>query len=138
MLPYPKFDEKQEDYRVFFGANSSSMFAIPIFASDPSRTGLIIEALSAEGYKQLIPVYYEIALKDKYLRDDTSIKMLDLITDARTISFSYCYDNWDAGLGFGNCFQSDYASSFATFYAGREAIVAARLKEVAKAFADAK
>jgi len=138
MLPYPKFDETQEDYRVFFGANSSNMFAIPIFASDPSRTGLIIEALSAEGYKQLIPVYYEIALKDKYLRDDTSIKMLDLITDARTISFSYCYDNWDAGLGFGNCFQSDYASSFATFYAGREAIVAARLKEVTEAFADAK
>ena len=110
------------------------MFAIPKQAADTSRTGMIIEALSAEGYKQLIPVYYEVALKAKYLRDEDSTKMLDLITKARTISFSYCYDNYTAGLGFGNCFQSDYADSFATFYAGRENLVKARIEEVTEAF----
>lgn len=134
MLPFPKYDEEQESYRVFYGANSSNMFTIPKQAADTSRTGMIIEALSAEGYKQLIPVYYEVALKAKYLRDEDSTKMLDLITKARTISFSYCYDNYTAGLGFGNCFQSDYADSFATFYAGRENLVKARIEEVTEAF----
>lgn len=134
MLPFPKYNEEQKSYRVFYGANSSNMFAVPKLASDPSRTGVIIEALSAEGYKQLIPVYYEIALKAKYLRDEDSNKMLDLITNARTISFSYCYDKWDAGLGFGNCFGSSSAKSFATFYAGRENLVKERIEEVTEAF----
>lgn len=134
MLPFPKYNEEQKSYRVFYGANSSNMFAVPKLASDPSRTGVIIEALSAEGYKQLIPVYYEIALKAKYLRDEDSNKMLDLITNARTISFSYCYDKWDAGLGFGNCFGSSSSKSFATFYAGRENLVKERIEEVTEAF----
>ena len=134
IVPFPKYDENQENYRVFFGANTSNMFAIPIFASDKSRTGLILEALSAKGYEELIPVYYEVALKDKYMRDETSVEILDIITENRTISFSYCYDNWDAGLGFGNCFQSEFKDSFSTFYAARENIVKSRIQKVVEAF----
>jgi hypothetical protein len=135
ILPFPKYDENQENYRVFFGANSSNMFAVPSFASNTDRTGIILEALSAEGYKQLIPVYYEIALKEKYLRDEDSVKMLDLITALRTISFSYCYDNWTAGLGFGNCFQSGTnKENYTNFYTERENLVLARINEVAEEF----
>lgn len=138
MLPFPKYDEEQENYRVFYGANSSNMFAIPKSNTDTSRTGIIIEAMSAEGYKQLIPIYYEKALKAKYLRDEDSTKMLDLITSSRTISFSYVYDNWECGLGFGNCFTSEYKDSFATFYASRENMVKERIKVVTEAFGDNK
>ena len=113
------------------------MFSIPKTASDTDRTGVILEALSAEGYKQVFPTYYEIALKDKYLRDDESVKMLDLITASRTISFSYMYDNYGkAGLGFGNCFTSAYKDSYATFYAAQENSVKARVADVVKAFTE--
>ena len=137
IIPYPKFDENQENYRVFLGVNSINMFSIPKTASDTDRTGVILEALSAEGYKQVFPTYYEIALKDKYLRDDESVKMLDLITASRTISFSYMYDNYGkAGLGFGNCFTSAYKDSYATFYAAQENSVKARVADVVKAFTE--
>lgn len=136
IVPIPKYDEKQENYRIFFGANSSNMFAVPVFASDTARTGVVLEALSAEGYKQLIPAYYEVALKAKYLRDEDSVKMLDLVTECRTISFSYCYDNWTAGVGFGNCFQSDNKDNYTSFFESRKALLDARIAEVEKVFGE--
>lgn len=137
IIPYPKFDETQENYRVFLGVNSINMFSIPITVTNTDRTGVILEALSAEGYRQVIPTYYEIALKDKYLRDEESVQMLDLITASRTISFSYMYDNYGkSGLGFGNCFTSSYKDSYATFYAAQENAVKSRIADVLKAFTE--
>lgn len=133
ILPFPKYDEQQKNYRVFYGTNSSNMFAVPVTTEDATRTGIIIEALSAEGYRTLIPAYYNTSLKDKYLRDEESVRILDIITENRTISFSYCYDGFSCGLGFGNAFgagQMDYAS----FYAAKEASVLKRIAKVAEAF----
>ena len=138
IVPFPKYDENQDDYIVFFGVNSSNMFAIPITSSDLERSGIILEAMSAEGYKQLIPAYYEVALKAKYLRDEDSVRMLDLITAARTISFAYCYDNYSkASVGFGMCLSktnSLFSESYATFFAGRENLANERIQVVMEAF----
>ncbi|MBQ8508550.1 MAG: hypothetical protein IJ493_01445 [Clostridia bacterium] len=135
IVPFPKYDENQENYRAFYAANGGHMFSVPKFASDLDRTGIIIEALSAEGYYTLIPVYYETALKNKYLRDEESVAMLDIITASRTISFSYCYDNYENGLGFGNAWAKDaFYESYATFYATRENGAKARIAAVVEAF----
>jgi len=134
IVPFPKYDEAQENYRLFFNANGASMFAVPKFASNPERTGIILEALSAEGYKQVIPVYYEKALKAKYLQDEESTRILDLITANRTISFSYCHDNYaEACLGFGMAFSGNF-ESFSTYYASMESKVLARIALVEQAF----
>lgn len=141
IVPFPKYDEAQSDYRVFFGANSSNMFAVPITADDLERTGIIIEAMSAEGYKTLIPAYYEVALKAKYLRDEDSVKMLDLVTANRTISFSYCYDafsKYSVDFGMSLAQGSDrHSESYSSFYASRENLVLERLNEITEAFAKA-
>lgn len=134
IVPFPKFDENQESYRIFYGANSSNMFGIPVTLTDTERTGIIVEALAAESYKQLQPAYYEVALKAKYLRDEDSVAMLDLVTSCRTISFSYCYDNWNAGVGFGNCFGTDKKDNYTSFVASREALINERLNAVAEVF----
>ena len=134
IVPFPKYDEAQENYRLFFQTNGPFMFAVPKFASNPERTGIILEALSAEGYKQVIPIYYEKALKAKYLQDEESTKILDLITENRTISFSYLHDNFnEACLGFGIAFNNGY-ENFSTFYASMESQVRARIALVEKAF----
>jgi len=142
IVPYPMYDERQDGYRIFFGANNANSFAIPITASDLERTGVIIEAMSAEGYKTLIPAYYEVALKAKYLRDEASVHMLDIITESRTISFSYCYDNFTKGsMDFGMALSLTnplYSESYSTFYASRESMVKERINEVVEAFNKAK
>lgn len=98
IVPLPKYDEAQENYRSFA---EGAYAAIPITNPNTERSGVLLEALTAEGYKQIYPAYFEIALKDKYLRDEQSTEMLDLVSDTMTVSFSFVYDNWQ---GFGHLF----------------------------------
>jgi len=78
ILPLPKYDEKQEKYMT----NSwTGMYALPVCIDETKleMTGVIMESMSALGYKEVIPVYYDILLKEKVSRDDDSRDMLDII-----------------------------------------------------------
>ena len=76
----------------------SSSIAVLKSASDPERTGIIIEALSAESMYTLTPAYYDITLKTKLSRDEESAAMLDLIFENRVFDIGAMY-NW------GNVYQ---------------------------------
>ena len=89
MLPMPKLNAVQEDY---YAGYTSYLFAAPNTVSDLDRTGMIIEAMSAECYKKVRPAYFEIALKNKYMQDEESIKMLDLIDGSKMLDLSWCYN----------------------------------------------
>ena len=87
ILPYPKLDSTQERY--MSGAmDNYSVLGIPVTAPDANMSGIITEALNAESYKLLYPVYYDIALKVKYARDEDSVAMLDIIMGNR--NFDLC------------------------------------------------
>ena len=45
------------------------------------------------GYREITPVYYETALKLKYLNDPDAMEMLDLIRDTMTFDFAATYTN---------------------------------------------
>jgi len=92
ILPTPKFEEMQTEYYNSTTLYSSNCVSIPI-TSDPERTGIILEALTAESYYTLIPAYYEISLQGKLLRDDASSEMLDLIFKTRCYDLGQVY-NW--------------------------------------------
>ena len=77
IIPYPKYDEHQENYFVRFGFYD--IFVVPKTNSDLVRTSAVIEALNSESYKTVIPVYYDLCLKTRNSRDDESEAMLDLI-----------------------------------------------------------
>ena len=79
IIPMPKLDEKQDKYYSSINVNTSTAISIPASCSDPSRSGFILEALSAESRYTLQPAYYEISLRGKYTRDDESQEMLDII-----------------------------------------------------------
>jgi len=93
IIPYAKFDEEQEHYYTIPGGSVSSM-AVPMTVTDDALVGAITAALSRESYVNVVPAYYDIALKVKGTRDETSIEMLDLIMDGRMVSTSFLYDNW--------------------------------------------
>jgi len=86
ILPYPKWDKAQERYMT--GAQDNfSIIAIPVTCSNKELVGASLEALAAESYRSVTPAYYEIALKTKYLRDDESAMMLDIIRDGLSFNF---------------------------------------------------
>jgi len=87
ILPYPKYDEAQKDHKTF-SKGGFAAFAIPATAKDTEFSEIILEALCAESYKKVIPAYYDIALKNKYARDDESAEMLDIIREGFDYDFA--------------------------------------------------
>ena len=78
ILPLPKYDENQQGYMT----NSwTGMYALPVCIDEAKleMTGIVMESMSALGHKEVIPVYYDILLKEKVSRDDDSRDMLDII-----------------------------------------------------------
>lgn len=92
ILPNPKLDETQQEYYNHVHAWCTTAVSIPITA-DPERTGMILEALTAESYYTLRPAYYELSLKTKFMRDNESGEMLDLIFSTRCYDLGHVY-NW--------------------------------------------
>lgn len=93
ILPVPKYDEAQKNYYSIVSEGSASSIGVPTTATDLERTGIIIEALSAESYYTLTPAYYEISLKTKLSRDNESSDMLDIIFANRVFDLANVY-NW--------------------------------------------
>ena len=53
----------------------------------------MLEALSSSNHENVLPAYFETALKKKYARDDDSSRMYDIIRDTMTLDFGYIYGN---------------------------------------------
>jgi len=91
IVPYPKFDGNQQNYYTYPDA-WGGLLCVPVNTPDIERTGKILEALSAESWKILTPAYYDVALGIKYLRDEESIGMLDIIYGGVRYDFGYVYN----------------------------------------------
>jgi len=96
ILPYPKYTES-DAYTASVDAGVHTLI-VPHTAKDPGRTSAVLESLSAEGYKTVMPAFYEKSLQVKYTRDDVSVQMLDIIKDTRVFDFGY-YSNYNANIG---------------------------------------
>jgi len=91
LLPYPKLNETQESYYSRVGAGVHTV-TVPATA-DLEFTGAIVEATACASYFDITPVYYEVALKEKYTRDNDTAEMLDLIMSCRTCDMGDTYWN---------------------------------------------
>ncbi|MBE6611112.1 MAG: hypothetical protein E7632_01355 [Ruminococcaceae bacterium] len=90
MLPMPKYDEAQKEYRSLMNAWSQCFAAIPMNA-DPEFSGFITEALAYESYTNLRPQVYDLVYKQKAARDEGSAQMLDVIFNSVYIDFMPAY-----------------------------------------------
>lgn len=87
ILPYPKYNEAQDNYYTVVFDNHS-VFCVPKTVKDPERSGLIMEAMGYESMRIVTPAYYEIMLRGKVARDDESRDMLDIIRDSFQFDFA--------------------------------------------------
>ncbi len=91
IVPLPKFDEKQENYHTLA---STQMLLLPADMSDPEFVGVVLEALSAESWREVTPKLYDVVYTNKYLRDDYSQQMFEIIRGSLVYDF-----NWNYGDG---------------------------------------
>jgi hypothetical protein len=92
IVPMPKLDETQAEYHSHIHDNSDG-FSIPLTTTDDKlqMVGAVMEAMASEGYRTLMPAYYETALKTKYVSDEDSVKMLDLVIDSLYVDSGFLY-----------------------------------------------
>jgi len=104
VLPSPKYDESQEKYNAPIH-DGVTIFGIPITNSKVEMTTTILEALAAESYRTVTPAYYEMALKVKYVRDDLSAIMIDLVREGIVNDFAIDFGRAVSVNNQGICFQ---------------------------------
>jgi len=78
IIPYPKWNEEQEDYRSYVVFSDTTAYVVPITA-DGTAECAVLEALSYYGAQNILPEYFEVQLKGKTSRDNDSEAMLDII-----------------------------------------------------------
>lgn len=132
IIPYPKLDELQESY-ITSAHDTSEIGLIPVTMPEGnlSFVSAVLEVLSRESHKSVLPLYYENSLKVKYTRDNESAQMIDIIHDGLGNSFALA---WHQSL---NTFlQSVIHSavmnkdSFASTYASNEKILTKKLEQM--------
>ena len=77
LIPYPKWDEAQENYYSRF--EGGSLMVVTDYCANKDLAGAFMEVMACESMKMVIPAYYDVVLKNKYARDERSTDMLDLI-----------------------------------------------------------
>lgn len=135
VIPWPKYEESMDKYYGKVDA-SCSLLIVPIVATDPTRTSIILEALAFEGYVSVIPTYYNVALTAKYTRDNESADMLDIIKQGKIYDLGY-YCNAVGELSSTGYNLSKMATpDFASFYAKNERPAKKALEKMVKAYLD--
>ncbi|MBE6724311.1 MAG: hypothetical protein E7576_03785 [Ruminococcaceae bacterium] len=93
LLPMPLYDEAQEEYNHMISTELVSSVSVPVTCPDIEVTGAVLEAMASLSVSTLTAAYYDNALKTRYIRDEESGDMLDIIFSTRVYDIGYIY-NW--------------------------------------------
>ncbi len=83
IVPYPKLEESQSQYYVSGGMAMN--FAIPVTCTDGERAAVVGDALTYLSYQDVMPVWRNVTLEQKGLRNEDSVEMLEIIVDSNTV-----------------------------------------------------
>jgi hypothetical protein len=86
VLPYPKWDEAQENYisRTFDSIYHMTFKTAP----DPDMVSAVLEAMNARAYEELIPALIETSLQYKYNNDPRNVANIRICFDTRCVEMS--------------------------------------------------
>ncbi|MCI6841010.1 MAG: hypothetical protein MR889_02640 [Clostridiales bacterium] len=133
IVPVPKFDTEQ----VWISSNyGCTLAAIPVNTPDVDRSAIILEALNAESYRSVTPVYYESVLKGKLARDNDSEEMLDMIFGNLQFDFGFIHSNHLSGIPAD--FTAGTDTDMASKYASKLETLKGKLEELQKAYDEMK
>ena len=91
-LPMAKATEEQKEY-YSLDQDQFIVYGVPLTVSTDriESLGAFIEAYASESYATVRPAYYEIALTQKYMNDEESVRMLDIVTNSMLVDPAILY-----------------------------------------------
>ncbi len=96
ILPFPKFDEIQEEY---YSLDWSGLMSVPFSVSEDSYSmvGDVIELLAYHSEEEVIPAYIEDTLGVKFARDENWTEMLEIVFGSTVFDPTLSYFGFDGG-----------------------------------------
>jgi len=82
ILPIPKLDENQEDYKIHYQANIGGAMSVPMTATNTELIGMVLEDMSYVSMRDVKPAYIDVLLQGKFLRDEESLVTLEIMFDS--------------------------------------------------------
>ena len=97
---------------------------------------MVCEALSYYSMKDVTPNYYEVALKEKYTRDEDVKNMLEIIRDGAQMDFGFAYSTlFDPFPNVLTEFRSSYViDNITTYYAKYQQKWQATLEDIVEKY----
>lgn len=92
LISWPKYDENQKEFYNHVHSTAGKIVCIPLTQPDLEFAGAVIEAFTAKSRYTVTSAYYDVALTYKYMRDEESVEMLDIVLKTRCYDLGYMYD----------------------------------------------
>ena len=82
IIPMPKYNADQETYHQYTTGYCTTVVCFPTTTKgeDLDMSTFMVEAMAIQSVETIVPAYYEICLKGRYVDDAESAAMLDIIT----------------------------------------------------------
>ena len=98
IVPYPKYDETQENYAVHFQANVGASMAVPSGNTDVVKISKVLEDIAYDSYLHVMPAYTEIVLEGQSVRDEESIVSLNIIRNSYYSDLGFMLGNYNIAI----------------------------------------
>ncbi len=135
IIPFPKWDENQQGYYTQ-AQNAYSVAVVPMDAKSLELSGAVLDVLSALSYDYVTPAYYDMALKNKFARDDESGEMLDIIREGIKVNFGYFYYGELGTGGIIRLLLHQENSNFVSYYAANSKGYERNLRKILATYSD--
>jgi hypothetical protein len=90
ILPMPKFDEAQQNYSNHM-IYQVPLLVVPMTNAETDFTGAVLDALAYISYKDVTPVFFDVSVSQKRLRNEESIDMLHIIKNSGSFDVGTAY-----------------------------------------------
>ncbi|MBQ8439225.1 MAG: extracellular solute-binding protein [Clostridia bacterium] len=115
VIPWPKWDDTVDQYYSWVDAGTNLM-GVPAGRTEERLEfiSVVLEALCAEGSRNVMPMYYERILKLKLAQDPQSHEIMDMIKEGRVYDMA---SYWRSPVGMpGNALVSWSGHNFTTWW----------------------
>lgn len=133
ILPYPLYDESQAEYNCLISSGIVPALSVPYNCTKLDAVGIVLESMAYYSVGTLTAAYYDNALKTRYIRDEESGEMLDIIFATRVYDLGFIFD-WG---GAGNLIYNMYMkknNNFTSAFAGIQEKAEAAMNKTIEAF----
>ena len=136
IIPYPKYDENQSEYYNLISTILVPGVSVPVTNAEPEKAGLILEAMAYYSVDTLTAAYYDNALHTRYVRDEESGDMLDIIFSTRVYDLGFISNVGGLGQLIGNMFRAK-KTNFASEYESMSSAAETALEKLTESFREA-